>query len=163
MHGLVIPWSRAFGALFARSENLKCRALGREHSVSTHLTLQAIQSFVHELNDIAAFKTNHVMMMRLSGCPFIPSAAFVEPVLRNQAATLKQFKGIVDSRPGNFDALSDKPVVESLGIKMSLDQNDFIKNCMTLWSRPAIAIRFKEFCENIVCCSRIHCHCLDLV
>jgi hypothetical protein len=80
----------------AYPENLKGRALGVKFVFVAHFRLDLLQSFMDELDNVAAVEADQMVVMRPAECLFIARAVLGEPVFRHQAGTLEEIECVVD-------------------------------------------------------------------
>jgi hypothetical protein len=123
-----VPSSFRFLAFGACPEDLQTGTLRREILLAADLFLNAIQAFIDELDEITAFETDQMMVMRASEGFLISRAVLCEPVLGDESAFLQKVEGVVDGGLGNLCTAGDHAVIEAFCVEMPLALEDGIED-----------------------------------
>jgi hypothetical protein len=100
------------------------------------IVLDPLEPVTDEFYDIAAVKTDEMVVARTSERFLISRRVFGETVFGDQAALLKQVQRVIDRGPGDLDPSGNHAIVEVFGIKVPLAVQDCVQDRKTLRREP---------------------------
>ena len=127
--------------------------MGLEFMLGADFLLQLVQFVVNELNDVAAFQADQMVVAWPPEGLFIPGVVFAEAVPGNQAAVDKQVECIIDGGPGNLHPFCVELCEKVVRVEVTPCMHNLIEQEKALARRTELFLF--EILNQDVFCSRI--------